>query len=97
MSGITLSVHGEARMQQRGLREDDLVLILQCGSALGEDVFFLTRKDADREICRRKREIQALERLRDRKVVIADGIVVTCYRSRRSDQKRMLRKRRGRA
>ncbi len=91
MSALALSSHAEARMRQRGLRLSDLELVVHCASEIGEDIYFLSRKDAEREIRRRKREIQALERLQGHKVVVADETVVTCYRSHRRDQKRMLR------
>ena len=78
-------------MRQRGLRSPDVDLIFRCASEIGEDIFFLSRKDAEREIRCRKNEIQALERLRGQKLVVAGDTVVTCYRSRRQDQKRMLR------
>ena len=48
--------------------------------------------DRERETHRLKREIHMLERLRGRKLVVADGTVVTCYRSERRDRKRMFRK-----
>ena len=48
--------------------------------------------DRGREIHRLKRELHMLERLRGRKLVVADGTVVTCYRSNRRDRKRMFRK-----
>jgi len=91
MSALALSSHAEARMRQRGLRLSDLELILRCASEIGGDIYFLSRKDAAREIRRRKYEIQALERLQGQKMVVAGDTVVTCYRSRRRDQKRMLR------
>ena len=47
----------------------------------------------DNEIRLWKREIQAIERLIDRKVVVAnDNTVVTCYRSSRRHQKHMFRR-----
>ena len=92
MSAFTLSNHAEARMRQRGLRLSDLELVLRCASEIGEDIYFLSSKDAEREIRRRKHEIQSLERLRDQKIVVADDTVVTCYRSHSRDQRRMLRK-----
>ena len=49
-------------------------------------------RDAIRQIEKRKREIQTLERLRNRKVVIRDERVVTTYPSRPSDQKLALRR-----
>jgi len=91
MSALFISHHAAIRMNQRGLRHSDLDLVLRCGSEVGDDIVFLSRQDADREISHRKQEIQALERLRGQKVVVADETVVTCYRSNIRDQKRMLR------
>lgn len=81
-------------MRQRGMRTSDVELIIGCATLVGDDVYFLSFKDAEREICRRKREIQTLQRLRNRKVVVACDRVVTCYRSRSHDQKCFLRKER---
>ena len=92
MSTLTLSNHAETRMRQRGLRLSDLELVLRCASEIGKDIYFLSRKDVHREIRRRKREIQALERLQGQKVVVAYETVVTCYRSNSRDQKRTLRR-----
>ena len=91
MSTIILSRHAEKRMRQRGLRNSDIDLINQCASLIGGDLF-LSRKDVAREIHRRKQEIQALERLSGKKIALAGETIVTCYQSRQSDQKRMLRK-----
>ena len=49
------------------------------------------RMDRERETHRLKREIQSLERVRGWKIVVADGTVVTCYRSNRRDRKRISR------
>ena len=94
MSDLTYSRHAEVRMNQRGVRPFDIELILQCGSEIGDDVYFLSRKDAERAIRRRKSEIQALERLSNHKLVRAGDTIVTCYRSERHDQRRMLQDRR---
>ena len=48
--------------------------------------------DRECETHRLKREIHMLERLRGRKLVVADGTVVTCYRSNRRDRKRMVQR-----
>ena len=87
-----LSRHAEARMRQRGRRNSDIDLVIRCASEIDNDVYFLSHKDTDREIRRRKSEIQALERLRNLKVVVAGDTVVTCYHSRRKNQRTMLRK-----
>jgi len=92
MTTLALSEHAKVRMSQRGVRRFDLDLVMDCASEIGEDVYFLSRQDAAREISRRKREIQALERLQGQKVVVVDETIVTCYRSQLGDQKRMLRR-----
>jgi len=94
MNNLKFSDHANGRMRQRGLRESDIGFILHHGSQIDNAVFFLSNKDTEREIRRRKREIQTLERLRNKKVVMADATVVTCYHSRRGDQKRILRRER---
>ena len=95
MIQIAYSAHAKMRMCQRGIRKADVDLVLGCASEIDENVYFLSRKDVDREIRRRKQEIQAFERLRNQKVVVDgdDGdTVVTCYQSRWKDQKRTLRR-----
>ncbi len=91
MDGLHYSNHAEQRMQQRGIRKQDIDLLLACGTQVDESSVLLSEKDAAREIHRRKREIQALERLRGAKVVISEGVVVTCYRAAERRVKKMLR------
>ena len=52
----------------------------------------MRNRDAAREIEIRKREIQMLTRLANRKVVIRDGHVITAYPASPADQKRTLRR-----
>ena len=52
----------------------------------------MRNRDAIREIETRKREIQMLSRLANRKVVIRDGRVITAYPSNSADQKSTLRR-----
>ena len=91
MTNIAYSRHAQTRMQQRGVRKKDIELFLACATQVDENVYFLRLKDATREIDCRKQEIQTLERLRNRKVVVAGDMIVTCYSSGRRDQKRTLR------
>ncbi|MFZ5621522.1 MAG: DUF4258 domain-containing protein [Pseudomonadota bacterium] len=82
--------HAQRRMQQRGMRAEDLDLVIQCGSLISKDSVLLLRKDAEREIRKRKREIQALERLKGCKIVIRDNAVITLYRPSKEQEKRLL-------
>ena len=92
MSGLVYSSHARTRMQQRGLRERDIELIIELGTRVSEDAYILRRQDVDREIELRRREIQALSRLRGRKVVVAADTVVTGYHPRRAARKRDFRR-----
>ena len=102
MNALVHSRHAEQRMGQRGIRPSGLDLVLRHGSIIDGDthaIYFLKSKDAQREIERLnnqirylKRDIQMLERMRGVKVVVADGTVVTCYRSNQRDQKRISRR-----
>jgi hypothetical protein len=88
-----LTRHAKMRMRQRGLRDNDMRLLLAVASQVAPDAYFLTEKDAAREIAARKQEIQCLERLRGSKVIVEEGSVVTYYRPGRENMKRTLRRR----
>ena len=88
---LTLTQHAESRIRQRGLRESDIPMIVDAGTAVDDDSLLLLAQDVDREIRRRKQEISALERLRGCRVVIVDDKVITVYRPSRRIEKRLLR------
>ena len=92
MTNITYSQHAETRMQQRGIRKTDIPVILAYGTQIDDETYFMRKRDANREIETRKREIQMLCRLANRKVVIRNGRVITAYPSCPADQKRTLRR-----
>ena len=94
MEGISYSKHATLRMQQRGLREGDIDLVITCGAQIDQDSILLRDKDAAREIEHRKREIQALERLRGCRLVISEGVFVTCYHAHTKHLKKLLRRQR---
>ncbi len=87
-----LTQHAQIRMSQRAFRPGDVALLLRVASQVAPDAYLLTAHDVQREVERRKQEIRQLERLRDCKLVVADGAIVTCYRSGRKDQKKTLRR-----
>ena len=61
MTALVVSRHAESRMQQRGFRHSDLAFYFLYASEAGCGVYFLGRRDAQREIRRRQREIRRLE------------------------------------
>lgn len=88
---LKISQHAKVRVRQRGLRENDLNLIVQVGTAIDVDSVFLLDRDVEREVRKRKREIVTLERLRGCRVVVVGETVVTVYRPTRKIEKRLLR------
>lgn len=92
MTEFALTRHAEVRTRQRGLRDADIVLLMDAATPLAGKAWLMTAADAAREIARRKREIQQIERLRGVKIVIDGDVVVTAYHSRPSDQRRALRR-----
>ncbi len=92
MSNLIYSRHARTRMQQRGIRKSDIPIILACGTQIDDETWLMCNQDAIREIETRKREIQTLSRLANRKVVIRNGCVITAYPSNPADQKRTLRR-----
>lgn len=86
-----LTRHAETRMRQRGLRDDDVGLLLKTASQVSPDAYLLTEQDMAREIARCKHEIQSLERLKGCKIVVEDGYIVTCYHAGRKSRKKTLR------
>jgi hypothetical protein len=69
-------------MRQRGLRDSDIALLIDAAMPLADDAWLMTDAVTDREIARRKREIEQLQRLRGCKIVIADNAIVTvCHTS----------------
>ena len=95
MLDLELTRHGEARMRQRGYRDADVALVLNAATMVADDAYILTNQDAAREIARRKREIQLLERLRGSKIIVKGTTLVTLYHATASQKEQNRRKRRG--
>ena len=92
MLDLVTSRHAEKRLNQRGIRPEDVDLLLNSATRVAQDAYLLTNGDVEREIVRRKKEIQQLERLRGLKLVVEGDTLVTAYRSKQADQRRTLRK-----
>lgn len=58
-------------------------VVLGVATRVAEHAFFLSDKDAAREIERRRREILQLERLRGTKVIVEGKSLITIYQSNR--------------
>ncbi|MFX4300415.1 hypothetical protein [Pseudosulfitobacter pseudonitzschiae] len=91
MTELSLTRHAEARMRQRGYKDEDVDLVFRVGTRVADDAFLLTDKDAARAIRKRKQEIQQLERLRGSQVIVEGETLITLYhttmRPRRRNRK----------
>jgi hypothetical protein len=92
MTGFVVTRHASERMRQRGFRDADLALLLDAATPVDDQAWLLTATDADREIARRKREIEQLQRLRGCKVVISGEAIVTVCHMRPSASRLAIRR-----
>lgn len=102
---IKCTRHAETRMQQRGIAWGDILTVLAHGTPIDDMTVLLREQDVAREIDRLKQQIRrdrlsipharqcirALERNRNRQVVLSGDQLLTVYRPRRAAQKRSLR------
>ena len=89
---LSYSYHAVKRIQQRGILYKDINLIIEVGTAINDDSIVLLNHDVDREIKKRKKEIEMLERLRSVRIVLgSDNTVITAYHTNRKTEKKLLR------
>ena len=89
---LSYSNHAVARIQQRGMRDKDIEMVIKAGTALDDDSIVLLNSDVEREVNKRKKEIAVLERLRSVRVVLGvDDTVITAYKTDRKVEKSLLR------
>jgi hypothetical protein len=92
MLDLVKSRHAEKRLNQRGIRSHHVDLLINSATQVSPDEYLLLDSDVDREILRRKHEIQQLEKLRGMKLVVEGDTLVTAYRSKQPDQRRTIRR-----
>lgn len=91
MNNFISTRHGATRMRQRGMKNEDVALILAYATQVDDETWMLRERDVNHAIRDCKQEIQALERLKNVKLVMCSYGIVTAYPSRPADQKRTLR------
>lgn len=64
MFDYEITNHAITRMSQRGVRDEDAVEVLTCGTQIGPAEWFMRDSDADREIDDLKDKIKWIERMR---------------------------------
>ena len=91
IDSLYLTNHVAQRIRQRGLRERDLGLVLECGTTTDEAVF-LSKKDVAREVTACRHRIAQLERLRGTVVFVRESAAVTVFRPDRRQIRRILKR-----
>lgn len=92
-----LTRHASVRMQQRGLRQEDIRLFLDEASQVTPEAYLLKDEDVARAVRRKQTEIRRLERLRGTQAIVLNGVIVTCYHATPTDQTRLMRRGRSKA
>lgn len=86
-----MTQHAIQRFAQRGMAPSDVELILEIGSEVDDGYLVCTK---DRQAAERvlKDLLARIRRVEGKRLVVADGQVVTGYRANRSETRRLLRK-----
>lgn len=79
MLDLTVTAHAQTRLRQRGFKQADIEAVLSAATRLSGDAFFLSKRDAQREIEKRKREIQQFERLSGTELILVGEKLITAY------------------
>ena len=90
MNTLVSTRHATRRMAQRSIRMNDIELIRLIGTEVDDGYLVLAKdcQEAEREL---KRLIERVRRIRGKRLVVANGHIVTAYRASRSNQRRLLR------
>ncbi len=85
-----ISFHAQQRIQQRGMTESDIDLILAHGTET-RDGYFLRDKDVKQAEAVLRKQIEHIHRLAGKFIVVEGETVVTAYHPGMKKQKRILR------
>lgn len=90
MAHLKLTKHASQRLAQRALSMSEAELIVNFGTEIEDGYFFLEQDCAalEREL---KNAAQQLRKLRGKRLVVADGSLVTAYHTTKSTMHRLLK------
>jgi hypothetical protein len=90
MNALKLTNHAIQRISQRGITPCDIDLVLSLGTEV-RDGYLMREKDCRARVAALKREIERIERLEGKRVVIAGECVVTTFHVKQSEDRRLIR------
>ena len=88
---MKLSRHGEIRFSQRGVRPADLDLIIEYASEV-DDGLLIMRRDVQRIEADMKKQLDRIQKLEGKYIVIRDDTIVTAFHLRNRQSKTLLSK-----
>ncbi len=91
MSMLTITGHAAIRMAQRAFRLRDAELIVLIGTEV-EDGYLVREKDYQQVERTLKELLSRFRLLVGKRLVVADGTIVTVYHATRRQQRRLLRR-----
>jgi hypothetical protein len=91
MSTLTITGHATVRMAQRGVQIKDAELIALIGTEV-QDGYLVLEKDYKSVERTLKELLNRFRRVVGKRMVVADGSVVTVYHASRIRQRRLIRK-----
>lgn len=91
MPTLTLTSHAAVRMGQRGIQMKDAELIALIGTEV-EDGYLVREKDYQQAARTIKALLSRLRRVVGKRLVVADGCVITAYHASTRQQRRLLRR-----
>jgi hypothetical protein len=90
MNGIIVSKHARTRISQRGIEERDLDLIMLIGTEV-DDGYWVRDRDVRAFERKLKELLNRALRLKGKRIVVADGTLVTAFHTQGPEEKRLLR------
>jgi hypothetical protein len=90
MTRLMLTGHAAMRMAQRSIKFKDAELIALIGTEV-EDGYLVRFKDYQEVEAQLKRLLDRLRRIVGKRLIVADGRIVTAYHASRTYQSRLLR------
>jgi hypothetical protein len=90
MKGFTLSRHAIQRLGQRSISEADVDLVIGLGTEV-QDGYLMMERDCQILVEALKRDIQRIQRLSGKRVVIDGSHVVTAFRALPREERRLVR------
>lgn len=91
MNSLVTTKHATTRLAQRGFRMSDVELITLLGTDTG-DGYIMREKDS-REIEHSLKELlQRVRHIRNRRLVVVNGALVTAYRASKRERRRLFQR-----